>query len=235
MRFLKVAKEKIYKFNETLNPKLWDGFELKEEVKEKLLEIAKSFIDFMELDYEAVKDIVVMGSSANYNYTKYSDLDLHLLIDFDLVHKDCPIVTGYLWASKALFNKEHEISIYDIPVEVYAQNYKEDMISNGVYSLTHNKWLSKPKKTKVFINDTSLKIKEKYFVEEIKNLLSNKVDKDAIQEMLDKLYKLRKTGLDNKGEYSVENLVFKDIRNKGLLDALKKVKKQKEDETLSLK
>jgi hypothetical protein len=44
-----------------------------------------------------------------------------------------------------------------------------------------------------------------------------------IKRLLVKLRNLRQAGLDAAGEYSVENLAFKYLRNKGLLDRLKEM------------
>ena len=126
------------KFHDKLNPKLWNNFELKEEVKDKLEEITEAFIDYLEIPREAILDVRMTGSSVNFNYTKYSDIDLHLIIDYEKVHEDCPLVDGYLWSKKAIFNNEHDISIYDIPVEVYCEDSNQEAISNGVYSLLND-------------------------------------------------------------------------------------------------
>ena len=71
------------KFHDELNPKLWDGLELKPEVKEKLNEIAEAFKEYLDIPEDAILDIRITGSSASYNYTEYSDLDLHLIIDYE--------------------------------------------------------------------------------------------------------------------------------------------------------
>ena len=123
------------KFHNTLNDKIWENEQLKPEVSMKLHEIADAFIEFLELSEDAVVDVVLTGSMCSYNYTQYSDIDLHLKVDFDKVHEDCPIVKGYLWQAKSSFNKNHDISIYGIPVEVYAEGTEEDTVHNGLYSL----------------------------------------------------------------------------------------------------
>ena len=117
------------KFHDELNPKLWDGLELKPDVKEKLNEIAEAFKEYLDIPEDAILDIRITGSSASYNYTEYSDLDLHLIIDYEKVHEDCPLVEGYLWSYKSQFNANHDISIYDVPVELYAEDSKQDALN----------------------------------------------------------------------------------------------------------
>lgn len=219
------------KLNKTLNPKLWDGYNLKEEVLSKLKTIAQAFIGFLEIPNDAIKDIRLLGSSANFNYTKYSDIDLHLVVDFEKVHKKCPVVEGYLYAQKSLFNKEHDITIYGIPVELYAESTKDKTASNGVFSIKENKWLQKPTKPKLNIDD--LAIKSKYI--EMEKAIMDTNSQEEAQELLDKVYRMRKAGLADNGEFSVENIVFKKLRDNNHIQKLKDQIKTSFDKKLSLK
>lgn len=219
------------KLNKTLNPKLWDKDILKEEILAKLRTIAQAFIGFLEIPNDAVKDIRLLGSSANYNYTKHSDIDLHIVVDYEKVHKTCPVVAGYLYAQKSLFNKEHDITIYGIPVELYAESHKDKTASNGIYSIKENKWISKPSKPKLNVDD--LAIKSKY--EELERAINDTNSQEEAQQILDKIYQLRKAGLDEVGEFSVENIVFKKLRDNELIQKLKGQIKTSFDKKLSLK
>ena len=222
------------KFHDELNPKLWDkvddNYELKSEVADKLKEIADAFIEYLEVDEDAIKDVVITGSSASYNYTPHSDLDLHLKVDYDKVHEDCPIVQGYLWALKASFNKDHDISIYGVPVEVYAEPLDEDTVHNGLYSLWQGKWIDIPKKIPPTDNDSAVESKYKELAEAVDRI----EDSEVAEELLDKIYNMRKAGLNEVGEFSTENLAFKKLRDNGYLDKLRQMKKEKIDKQLSL-
>lgn len=234
-------KELEVKINKRLNPKLWDRFQekriggniryqLKPEVLSKLREIAKAFIEFLDIPKEAVKDIRLLGSSANYNYTKYSDIDLHLVIDFNKVHKNCPVVAGYLLAQKAVFNKDHDITIYGIPVELYAESTNDNTASNGIFSIQNNKWVKEPSEPQVHVND--LAVRAKY--EELEKAIEMTGSQDDAKELIDKIYVLRKAGLEKGGEFSVENIVFKKLRDHGLIQKLKEQVKHAFDQELSL-
>lgn len=218
------------KFHDELNPKLWDGLELKPEVKEKLNEIAEAFKEHLDIPEDAILDIRITGSSASYNYTEYSDLDLHLIIDYEKVHEDCPLVEGYLWSYKSQFNANHDISIYDVPVELYAEDSKQEAISNGVYSLMEDRWLKEPKKIPPTDNDEDVQAK----YQELKDAIDKCDDSEVANELLDKIYTMRKSGLAEVGEFSTENMAFKLLRNDGSIDKLKKLKKEKVDKQLSL-
>lgn len=218
------------KFHDELNQKLFNKEELKPEVKEKLKEIAEAFIEYLEVNKDAIKDVVITGSSVSYNYTKYSDIDLHLKVDYDLIHEDCPIVEGYLWACKSTFNKDHDITIYGIPVEVYAESIEEDTVHNGLYSLWQDKWIDKPNKIPPTDNDSA--VLSKY--NELKEAADRIQDSEVASELIDKIYQMRKAGLQEAGEFSTENLAFKKLRDEGIIERLREMKKQKIDKELSL-
>lgn len=217
-------------FHDKLNPLLWDNYKLKTEVAKKLKEIATAFIEFLEVPKEAIEDIVLTGSCASYNYTPQSDIDLHLLVDFDKVHKDCPIVGNYLISKKSEFNNNHDIFIYGIPVEVYAEATDNENVHNGLYSLKSNKWIDEPQKLKPLDNDVAVNAKYK----ELSSAIKEVADKEEAQQLIDKIKRMRKAGLASEGEFSVENLVFKKLRNEGLIGKLMDIKKEGIDKELSL-
>lgn len=116
-------EEDIEKHN-TLNPLLWnaDGT-LKEEVHDKIIEIANDFIDNLKQDGIKfdLKDIRIVGSNCSYNYTKDSDLDVHLIADSSSLN--CPDeLYPLLYSSyRSIFNKNLDIDFYGIPVEIYVE------------------------------------------------------------------------------------------------------------------
>jgi predicted nucleotidyltransferase len=112
---------------------------MKDEVISKLKEIADEFIlNLQEAEIEAdIDDIILIGSNANYNYTKNSDLDIHIILNNkDLEPKIAESLYG---AYRSIFNKNYDISIYNIPVEIYVELPGSDRISNGVYSIKNEK------------------------------------------------------------------------------------------------
>ena len=216
-------------FKKKLNPKLYNGEELKPEVSKKLKEIAAAFIDFLEIPKEAVTDIVITGSCASYNYTRHSDIDLHVIINPEKVHENCPIVGPYLLSKKSEFNQKHDIFIYGIPVEVYTEMEGQGTIHNGLYSLNTG-WVDFPKKIKPLKNSEAVKAKYNEYVEAAKEIKEG----DLAEKLLEKIKKMRKSGLADGGEFSVENLVFKKLRDNGVIEKLMKVKKEDYDKKLSL-
>lgn len=139
-------QEDIEKHDE-LNPKLWEGAELKQEVKEKINFIVNEFVKNLQEDNINIQidDIILIGSNCSYNYTKDSDLDIHILANSDAL-KDCDpdIVSKLYSAYRTIFNKKFDIDFYGIPVEIFVETNEMPRVSNGVYSVMQEKWIKEP-------------------------------------------------------------------------------------------
>jgi len=209
-----------YTLNDTLNPKIWDNEEIKPKLLNALIKIAKKF--YQDLNIEApLEDITLTGSSANYNWTDFSDIDLHLLIDFSKL-KDSKISRDYFDAKKNEFNTKYDLKFQDQPIEVYVQDINEPHTSTGIYSLLNKSWIETPKKENINIPDSEIDKKAQPLISKIDNLISNpSTTIDDIKKLKNKIKQFRKSGLEDKGEYSLENLAFKKLRNEKYLEKLK--------------
>jgi hypothetical protein len=220
----------IAPYHDQLNPLLWEDDQLKLEVRLKLLEIAKHFIAFIDIDELDLTDITISGSNAAYGYSDTSDIDLHLIAN---IPKEHPELTELFDAKKNQYNFNYDIKIHNIDVELYVQDAAQEHVSAGVYSVLDDKWLSEPTYNKPEINDNEVRSKARNYSSRInKALRSNSIDQ--VNKVLDEIKKLRKDGLDRGGEYSVENLAFKLIRARGKIDKLRKYQSKLESELLSL-
>ena len=228
MRINELLTENVMTVNRTLNPVLWVDGDLKPEITSKLIEIAKVFEEFIGVELDIV-DYTLTGSNANFTWTEYSDLDLHLLVRGMPSEEQRELYN----AKKALWAEEHDITIKGSPVECYVQGEDEPHHSTGVYSLARKGWLVKPKKTKPNINDAAVVAKKSSAIHDIETALISK-DLPKMQLAKQKLTKMRKAGLEKAGEWSTENLVFKQLRNLGMIDQLSKEIRNLEDEQLSL-
>ena len=109
--------------HDTLNPLLFEDDELKPEIKEAIEKIVNQFVEDLKTDSVKieVKDIILVGSNVSYNYTKDSDLDIHIIVDKDTLDCDPEIYTLLYGAYRSLFNKNYDITIKGIPVEIYVE------------------------------------------------------------------------------------------------------------------
>jgi len=225
-------------FHNELNPKIWEKESLKPEIAKQLLKIAEAWREFAKIPKNAVKDILFTGGNANYNYTKYSDIDLHLLVDKkEIAECDKDILDDFLKDKKSLWSLSHDIKIYGVPVELYAQDLNEPTSSDqGVYSLNLDKWIRKPQKTCVRLKDTYLINKINHMKNQIDNFVDSKSeDVQKMNNFKEKIRKTRTAAVQKGGEFSLENLAFKELRNLGYIDKLADYIKKAEDKKLSLK
>jgi predicted nucleotidyltransferase len=227
----------------SLNTKLFTKEEmLKDRVRDKMLEIVDEFLaDLKEQDVKIkVDDILLIGSNASYNYTKNSDIDLHIVANTKAVEYSAEVSAALYGAYRTLFNKQLDIQLFDIPVEIFVESEDSERISNGVYSVKKNKWLKKPVHEDIpdYDKDALNKLVSKWeekCKELIDDIKADKLDDEKkVVKLLEDIYeKLRKKGVA-KSEYSIENLAFKELRNKGYLDTLKDSRNDLVSKRLSL-
>lgn len=248
-----IEKEIVHSFKpkDTLPTEIFESknnsYHLKSEIRSKLLEIADKFIEYIGVDM-FVYDIILTGSLANYNWSKFSDVDLHVLIDLDEFDKDDSsdslsyhkIIKDFFDGKKNLWNSSHDIKIKGYEVELYVQDVDEPHLSTGVYSVLNDEWNVEPKKLESAFDLDERKIIEKsqYYMDMI-DILKSKSDNgedvtSSVDELKTKLKQFRQSGLENGGEYSYENLTFKLLRRNKYIEKLLQIKKDIQNRKLSL-
>jgi len=220
------------KFHNRLNPVIWARDEnMLPEVRDKLLEIAADFREFLGVSDLQVKDITVSGSNAAFSYTPQSDIDLHLVVDFP---SQDDVYQELFNAKKYQYNDEHTLSIGKIPVELYVQNAAEAPVSQGEYSVMNDRWIQVPRKKRARIDDTCVRAKVEDLDARIHSAIQSG-DADAMGRLWDKIRNMRQSGLDQHGEFGCENIVFKILRTKGCIKALRDARTAARDHELSLR
>lgn len=220
--------------------KIWDGDEkIRPGVKAALMDIVDEFIERLDLDAE-IKDIIMTGSLANYNWSKFSDIDLHVIIDFKEVNDNEELVKRFFDAVRSNWNKTHDIKVKGHEVELYVQDENEPHVSTGVYSLMNDKWLVKPNKVKPFIDKKTAKKKAADIEREVDKVASVLYDGnheaalDKAAYLKEKIKTMRQAGLEKAGVFSPENLAFKMLRRSEALSKLHDVYTKAYDQALSL-
>jgi hypothetical protein len=230
------VKLKISHHN-TLNPVLWKKDNISSDIRDKVQDIVKTYITFLDIPNLKIQDILLVGSNVNYNWTSQSDIDVHILTDLDsLRKKHSDLIDKFLQAKRKIWNDSHDIHIRGIPVELYVQDVEEHLSSAGIFSIKQNKWISHPTIGDKHNYDRDL-IKSK--TAEIMSIIDELVDSecqnvDDITKVKEKIKKMRKSSLEQGGEYSIENLVFKTLRNNGYIEKLHKCYDESIDKSLSL-
>lgn len=236
---LKIVKS--FYAQDTLSPVIFkeadDTYTMIPSVRDKLLELADNFIDFLGVDF-FIHDTVLTGSLANYNWSEYSDIDLHIIIDYEESGHNPDLLKEFFDAKKGVWNALHDIKIKGYEVELYVQDINEPHISSGVYSVLNNKWIIEPQKEKKEIDDRKILEKGEEYAKIIDDIIEKKSKKQDVRTDVDevkkKIKRFRQSGLEDGGEYSYENLTFKLLRRNGYIKKLIDLKKDVTDKTLSI-
>ena len=231
--------------HDELNEKIWDDAagdnpKLKPQIRKALLYIAGEFLEYLGEDI-FIDDVRFTGSLANYNWSKFSDIDLHLYVDFNQFEKeDVELYKEIFKLKKTVFNTTHDITVKGYEVELYAEDVTEPHISTGVYSVLYDEWVEKPVKENIKIDKEALKKKAQLMMDKIDEVMENadKEDYDKavkhLESFKEKIKKYRNAGLEKEGEFSYENLVFKVLRRNGYLDKLWDFQDKLMDKKLSI-
>ncbi len=229
-----------FDINDTLEPRIWHNEEICQDIRGRLLKIASDFIDGLPVDVK-VKDITLTGSLANYNWSNYSDFDLHIIVDFRDIDPNVTLVKSFFDNARMRWNDTHDIKIKGYEVEVYIEDSNESHKSSGLYSLMDDKWLIKPKRYQREIDFNSARRKAddiEFQVNIVSNLINvgrYKIALRNIDRLKDKIRNMRRAGLESKlQEFSVENIAFKILRRNDTLGLLSNLKVKAYDSLLAI-
>lgn len=237
---------KSFKSQDELNPKIWEkdgkSYTLKPEVREKLLETANLFIDSLGVDV-IITDIIMIGSLVNYNWSKYSDIDLHVVVNFNQFPENTKdLYLEFFDLKKVIFNQKHNITMFGYDVECFVQKEDETTFSSGIYSILYDSWVNEPKKiNNINVDEELIKDRANQWMRIIDGVINNIQDEDPdeikslVKKYKEKLKKFRNCGLEKNGEMSLENLVFKLLRRNGYIEKLYDIPTEIVDKKLSMK
>ena len=232
---------KSFKSKDTLSNQIFEGdkgkFMMRDDIKTALLKIGDDFIESLGVEF-FIHDIVLTGSLANYNWSNFSDVDLHIVIDYKESKYNSEILKEFFDAKKNIWNEKHNIVIKGYDVELYVQDVNEEHVSSGVYSILHDKWIIEPEQKNPNIDDRMILQKGEEYMKKIDNIIGKGVKGvdvlNDIENIRSKIKSFRQSGLDSGGEYSYENLTFKLLRRNGYIGKLLKLKITLTDKKLSV-
>ncbi len=226
--------------HDTLQPDIWDGEKIKSEIREKLVEIAMDFMEGLPIAVD-VKDITLTGSLANYNWSNYSDVDLHIIVNYLDVDENIALVKAFFDNARMKWNNDHDIKMKGYDVEIYVEDQNESHKSSGLYSLKDDKWLKRPKKYRSTIDFPSARKKAEdieFQVNIVNNLITAKKYETAmknVERIKRKISNMRRAGLESTlQEFSIENIAFKILRRNDTLAYLNDLKKRAYDDMMTV-
>ena len=231
---------KGFQIHSELNSEFWEDKKMKEEIRQRLLEIANDFIESLPFKVD-IEDVVLTGSLANYNWSKYSDVDLHVVVNFDAIDENTELVKGFFDGMRIRWNDLHDITIKDHDVEIYVENMTEEHHSTGIYSILEDDWVTNPERVSTTIDvETALKkandiaerigaVEEMYDDAEYDRVMTN------VDRLKEKIRNMRSAGLESeKMEFSPENIAFKMLRRSSALEKLTNLKYNAYDKSMTM-
>lgn len=230
-----------FKVQKELNPDIWlmddEGYKMRPEIRDSLLKIVEDYEEFVDIDLD-IEDIILTGSLSNFNWSEFSDVDLHILIDFEDPSES--IEKKYLDSRRIIWNSLRDVNVKGFESEIYVQDSKEQHFASGMYSVMYNDWVVEPEEKEVVLDSHKILSKSKQWMDMIDQIEDNmeRTSPNELMQTVDdlkrRLKKYRGAGLANKGEYSYENLTFKFLRRNGYIGKLMGLKNKLIDKSLTL-
>jgi hypothetical protein len=228
--------------HDTLATGIWiDGDRVAPKVAARLNKIAQDFIDSLPVEID-IEDIRLTGSLANYNWSNYSDVDLHIIVDFLGIDENKVLVKAFFDNARMRWNNRHQIRMKGYDVEIYVEDSREQHVSSGVYSLMNGEWVTKPRKYRKSIDFPAARRKAadlEFQINIIDNLITAKKLKSAlknVERVKRKIKNMRHAGLESTHkEFSIENIAFKILRRNGMLGVLDEFKHKIYDDMMTVK
>jgi hypothetical protein len=234
------VEEESFEKQTELEPRFWRDDTLEPKIAKRLEKIARDFIEGLDIPVE-IEDLRFTGSLANYNWSKYSDIDLHLVVDFSKIDEDAQIVKLFFDAARMRWNDLHDIKIHGYEVEIYVENVGESHRSSGVYSIPTQEWTAAPDPEEVEIDFVTARKKSDDIITQV-NLIQHMVRNGKLEAALktikrlkSKVRRMRQAGLNSIAkEFSAENIAFKILRRDDTLQKLNDLKYDAYDRLMSL-
>ena len=238
---LEEAEESSFQLHAELQADIWQDELLNPEVQARLVEIAEDFLEGLDIDVE-MEDLRFTGSLANYNWSQYSDVDMHIIVDFSKINKDTALVKAYFDEARMRWNDKHRIMIHGFEVEIYVEDTEEDHKSSGLYSILEEEWITKPDLDDAAIDFATAQKKAGDFISRTQGIAKLVAEEEfekalkRIDRTKEKIRDMRKAGLESEeAEFSPENIAFKILRRDDVLKKLNDLKQIAYDKLMTIK
>lgn len=236
---------KSFRVKNHLEDNIWNGDELNLRVRDKLMEIADDFWESCNIKWVKPKTVVLTGSICNFNWSSFSDIDVHVVVDFSEIHERKDFVQEYFDEKKNDWNNAHDnLNIFGYPVELYVEDVDAETESNGIYDLWKNEWIKKPDDiesiglNKYTIKDIASRIMTR--IDDMSDKFHSTEDSYELEKLNEKIVSLRKhikemrkEGLKH-GEMGILNIVYKVIKRSGYMNKLRDLNHEIYDKINSL-
>jgi len=225
--------QQTLQYHNELNPAAWSGWQMIPKVRERLIDIAQLFVDYLEMPSIEIDDVRLTGSMCNFNWTKYSDFDLHVVTDYSALNCD-DLAEALYKSKKTIWNERHDITVNGHEVELYVEDTANPPHSAGMFSIIDDRWLSKLNIFDPDYDQQAVNKKVQTGIDLLQKTVHQARRVEDFEQAIQKIYRMRQSGLETNGEFSTENLAFKVLRNMGWLERIRNARDQFVDKAYSL-
>lgn len=203
-----------------LNPKLWEGKQMKKEVSQKLLDMSNMFAKELGLTKGELQEVLIVGGNASWAWSPESDADISLVINpsSGMTRKRFKALSKLT----SLLNYELHPTLNGIDTNFYLtlRGLNNPIRNQSVYNITEAEWIQEPSDYEESDEPLILQ-KVNEFIEQIRNACESD-DYACHKSLLARLKKFRAQGLRSKdGENSFANQVYRQLSRSGEVQKLK--------------
>lgn len=224
--------------NDSLNKSLWDkdkngNWILDKRAKRKIVSLAKQFYSEFKklLKQRDIYDIQITGSMSNFNYSPDSEIDVHVLVNFDDIDKgnlsDIKKEVESICFEWDL-NNNPKFKGHDI--DLFVQDKRDPHEYSALYSVMDDKWIKHPNQEEIEIDDRDVDKKYDsiiFSIERLDTLIKEGTDNDRIKRMYKKglelktrIQKMKRVYDTKNGSSTIEGMVYKKLKNSGYIEKL---------------
>jgi hypothetical protein len=220
---IEAAIDAITTFPTELDTRIWDGTQMKPDVRQMSLEVVDRVVKTSGIDGLAIDSVELMGSNASYEYDDTSDYGMHVFV------RSPSFAPAQLAGLLKLLNddverrQEGQITFNGVVVEV---TFHEERTGNylprpgiGQYSISEDRWIEEPTRQPDNFDRAQMSADMKRFVGDYNNLVSayaagrKGFDCSRFADLDDELGTYRNTGFVNGfGSRSTQNLTYRALR-----------------------
>ena len=212
--------------------------DLREDIRKVLLRVVDdSLVGLAKKDEIVLPEFIVLtGSLTGPNWDEFSDVDLHIGVDF-FQFDDSSLTRKYLALYASDFNHQH-YELLNRDLELYFQDVTETHDSPGIYNIEDAHWMKVPDGIRIEVTKQMQKAASNYRVEVdilvAEYELSSKSQASSFLEKLlaywQNIRSARSEGITTGGRESFGNQVFKQLRRNDVLKDLSDLVRQVRDD-----
>ncbi|MEI8180515.1 hypothetical protein [Aestuariivirga sp.] len=221
---LKSRVVEISTFPTDLDPRIWDGDKLREDVRQRTLEVIEYMFAELKLKNVTIQSVEVRGSNVSYEYDDAADFGVRVFLDTSAYKGSIEDLAARIKSYNAFIEVKHEgkVLLHGVPLEVNFYVIRSARLNPvkgvGHYSITEDKWMERPAVQESKFDRNQMLADMTGVTTTYNGLVTAYfADKQGFEcsrwkDFSKSLGDYRNAGIDKSGTRSTENLVYRLLR-----------------------